>query len=30
VRLNVEGRGGAQGLSTKISKISNLLGGTVA
>ena len=30
VRLNVEGRGGAEGLSTKISKISNLLGGTVA
>ena len=30
VRLNVEGRGGGEGLSTKISKISNLLGGTVA
>jgi phosphomannomutase len=30
VRLNVEGRGGAEGLSKKISKISNLLGGTVA
>ena len=30
VRLNVEGCGGAEGLSDKVSKISNLLGGTVA
>ena len=30
VRLNVEGCGGAEGLSYKVSKISNLLGGAVA
>jgi phosphomannomutase len=30
VRLNIEGRGGAQGLKAKVSDISKLLGGTVA